>query len=170
MATTLWQALVLAVDGPRVDIKVTAVHPDSGRFLASPVFALRLLYEHASDVSTDFQFIPKGPLGELDIDDVHSEDWAALHAQDHIALVQVEVPGSDALDERAARRRVASDLVKAGLRPDEKRWQEAFDAQWRHLWRDIDALPCAHYRIRATDPKWVAHLKVGDCWRSAAWA
>jgi len=145
------------------------VHPDSGPFPGSPVFALRLLYECANDVSADFSNIPKGPLGELDIDDVHSEEWGLTHAADHFASVEVEIPGSNALDEREARRRVASALVSAGLRPDERRWQPAFDAQWRHLWSEVEALPRARYRIVATDPKWVAHLKVGDRWRSAAW-
>lgn len=169
MATTLWIASVAGLEGARADLELIAVHPDSGRFKASAPFVLRLLYEHANDVAPDLSYIPKGPLGALDIDEVHSEEWVTLQAPNYIAEVRVELRDSDAMDEREARRKVASTLVSAGLRQDEKRWKPAFEAEWRRLWSDVGALPRARYRVTATDSKWLAHLAVGDRWRSAAW-
>jgi hypothetical protein len=166
----LWNVEVLSLSGAIVELGVRVAHPDAGPFPRSPVFALRVLFEDSQALGDDFEDVPKGPLGELSGDDVRDEDWAAAHAGEFIAALEVTTQGPAQVDDGFARQRVTQILRSAGLHPEEPRWEEAFDAEWRRFWKDPAVLPYAVYRITATDAKCLAHLMVGARWGSAAWA
>lgn len=166
---TLWNVEVLSVSDRVAELGIRVAHPDAGPFPRSPVFALRVLHEDSQAVGPAFEDIPKGPLGELSGDDVRDEAWAAAHANDYIAHVDLTATGPAAMTDKIARQQVTQTLLAAGLNANDAGWQAAFDAEWRRLWSSSE-LPYATYRITTTDPKWLTHLSVGQRWRSAAWA
>ncbi|WP_437727117.1 hypothetical protein [Sorangium sp. So ce861] len=169
--SSLWSAEILAKDGRVVDVRVRQIHPDSGPFVASKVFALRLLYDEAYGYRPGLVREARGPLGQA-IALEHTMDAAhmATHVDRFIERVEVQGAGEPPLDLESARAQVDRDLLSRGIRREEETaWNDAWDNAWRAFWRDGERLPTATYRITVSEPRWLAHLAVGQTWESAAY-
>ncbi|XXY47652.1 hypothetical protein WME91_47375 [Sorangium sp. So ce269] len=150
-----------------VDVRVRPTHPDSGPFVASKVFALRLLYDEAYSYGPGLVREARGPLGEaIALDHTFDEAYMATHVDRFIEHVEIHGASGPPLDLQSARAQVDRDLLSRGIRrDDETAWNDA----WQTFWRDGERLPAATYRITVTEPRWIRHLAVGQTWESAAY-
>lgn len=165
----LWQARVIDLAGDTARIEVRQAHPDAGAFPDSHAFALRLLHEQAWSFDDSFSYRGDAPLGEnVDNKQVYDEAWLAANVHRFIAGVTSE-GDAGTIDERAAVRATADRLGLSTdldeLSDDERaRFDEAYEA----FWQDPTAMPARTYRITVTEPRFLAHLKPGTTWSSAA--
>ncbi|GAB2805942.1 hypothetical protein [Streptomyces daliensis] len=153
--SSLWNAKVEAVDGARVTLRLTAVHPDAGDPPESAVFALRLLVdglERAADA----------PAAAARLDSLSTPEGAGQAVADVSVTERRNLP----FDERAAKHAIKTELRERGQDPAET--SDAFQARWRDLWEDPRQAPSARLTVHLRDAGAVAGLKPGHAWESAA--
>ncbi|HHG84357.1 MAG TPA: hypothetical protein ENJ82_06395, partial [Bacteroidetes bacterium] len=89
----LWNVTVLKVEGAEATLSLRMAHPDAGEFSTAKSFGLRLLYEQAWDLGSQFQYQALGPLGEA-IQESNIYDDAWLFSQQAQFIAQFEQTGS----------------------------------------------------------------------------
>jgi hypothetical protein len=171
--STLWDAEVISKNGTHVDVRVRACHPDSGEFDESKRFAFRLLYDEA------FEYEPppssartaRGPLGEeIHLDQTFDDRFLDQNVDRFIVALEVTDARNGPVDEQAVRASIDRELLDLGVRRDDREaWDNAWSEHWTDFWNDPLRTPTATYKIEVTDPRWIAHLKVGQRWDSAAY-
>jgi hypothetical protein len=145
MGAELFSVSVEEVSGSTCVLRVTAIHPDAGPPNASFVFVFCLIvdpcigFEFNSDES-----VQRSPLArEVSLDDYLDSELLKSNARGFVARVEV----------------VSRD---AGSPPPSDR------SAWRSYWREGDR-PAVQLRVTATDPAWLAHLRTGMRYATAAW-
>jgi hypothetical protein len=169
--SSLWSARVLTKDNRRIVVELRAIHPDSGEFLATKRFALRLLYDEAYRYGPGSVREPTGPLGEaIALEQTFDDAFLDSNADRFIERVALGNVRNAPLDVEALRDRFDSEVAGGGVRRDDRAaWSAAWDARWDAFWTDPANLPAATYTIDVTDPRWIAHLDVASQWDSAAY-
>lgn len=168
---TLWKAKVLALEENQVRLQIRQVHPDAGPFASTRQFALRLLHEQALGFNEDFQNVALGPLGDaISEDQVYDEDWMGGEAKNYVPEVSLIESSGPALSEPE----VMNMLLKKIFPHQDPKFLSPADLQkvekaYSEFWSQEDQLPWATYLIRVSDPRWIAHLKKGQSWNSAAY-
>ena len=144
----LYQVEVSAVDGSEVELVITIVHPDIARVYTSHTFVFSLLADPLRESPWD-----KEPC-------VLGSPLAARLGTDRRA--------PDEEVERIANGIVRSARITAEhLHPPPDPWSDR-DAS-RAFW-DGDERPVVHMRVTVSHPAWLAHLRPGMHWRSAAYS
>jgi hypothetical protein len=158
--SSLWRVRVAHVSGGTVELALSAMHPDAGEPPASAAFALRLL----ADTDPERLEREAGPGAYW--------DRAVLDRYAGRVVAGVSVGGRRNLpfDEEAARRPIERALRERGLDPaDGAAGQDAFLAEWAALWKDPARVPSAVLTVRLADPSWLAGLREGREWETAAY-
>jgi hypothetical protein len=168
--SALWSARVLGKDNRRIVIELRAIHPDSGEFLSSKRFALRVLYDEAYGYGSDMALKSRGPLGDaITLDQTFDDAFLDGNVDRFVERVTVNVQ-KPRLDEDQLRDRLDREVAGRGIRRDDQEaWNTAWNELWDAFWDERANLPVATYTIDVTDPKWLAHLNVGITWESAAY-
>jgi hypothetical protein len=168
--SALWSARVLAKDNRRLVVELRAIHPDSGDFLTSKRFALRLLYDEAYGYGPGSVRESRGPLGDaIALEQTFDDTFLDASVDRFVERVGVNVR-TPRLDVEALRDRLDHEVAGRGIRrEDSAAWHAAWDELWDAFWADPEDLPVATYTVDVTDPKWIAHLTVGTRWESAAY-
>jgi len=170
MASTLWKVEVFKLAGDTVRLAVTLLHPDAGPFQTEKAFAIRMLFEQATEMNDDFERVARGPLGTaIDVEQVHDDAYLAAHVGDFISKVEVSNVQNEGLDRDKARAAVDKALAAEGKKKSDPGYAELQEERLESFWADAKNLPTAVYTIQVTDGKWLQHLKPGQTWGSAAY-
>lgn len=165
----LWSIAILDKAHDWVTVEVRQAHPDVGVFPESRAFALRLLHEQAWELDSGFHYQALAPLGAAcDARQVLDETWLEANVDRFIDEIVADDPTAAPLDEATATRLVADHL---GLGDPERltdEERERFDDAYHELWSDRSRLPARRYRIKVTDPAYLAHIASGARWSSSA--
>lgn len=158
--SSLWRMRVAKVEGNEITLVLQAIHPDAGSIPSSKVFALRLL----ADMVPDRLNREEGDQAYWD------EALMARKAEQVIASVEISELRNVPFAEEAAKRRVESGLRATGLSPnDEAAWRSAYSRAWHDLWSDPGQVPSATFSIRLTERSWLAGIRPGAKWETAAY-
>ena len=141
----LYSVFIQDVTGEYVDMDVVVIHPDAGPVSTGPCFALMLLYDPIDEYNYgDEDRVKDSPLAqEMDLD----------------GYLNPEVIKSQALGFIST-----TELVREHHHPPPA-WG---DPSYQELW-DSDERPEATLRITPTHPAWIAHLREGMSWETAAY-
>lgn len=169
--SALWSAEVIAKNNRRATLEVRAIHPDSGEFSDSRVFAFRLIYDPAYRYGPGLVRQATGPLGEaVSLEQTFDDAFLGARVDRFIAHVTVSDVRNAPLDVEALRADIDRELSARGVRRDDgAAWSNAWQDLWDAFWDDPARLPAATYEIEVTEPRWIAHLAPGDRWESAAY-
>lgn len=143
MATQLFRVKVLENAGNTAIFRLQIISGEQPDFYASKSFALMLLYDPiVSERVTD------APLAEhVTFDDTLDAAWVNAHGDDYIRSTRL-------FDVKNHPRTVDLSALSA--------------KQQREFWKSNRA-PQASLEVVVTDPRWLAHLKAGDQWETAAY-
>jgi hypothetical protein len=171
MGTTLWHVKVSKVEGDTVRLAVNVADADAGPFEKGNAFVLRMLFEPATELDDDYRKKALGPLGEaLDDDKIYDDDWLAKNGGKFLKSVELTNVVNADVDRASSQAKIEKALVAEGKKKRSKGFDELVNERLRDFWSNPKNLPSAVYVIRATDKKWLAHLKPGMKWNSAAFA
>jgi hypothetical protein len=138
----LFHVKVIDVAGTRAVLALRIISAEQPAFYTGKSFALMLLYDPIVDGSVE-----GAPLGgALRFDDAMDADWLYEHLDDYIEYA--------VLDD------VKNQPVTVDL--------EAMSAKQRRTFYQSKRAPSARFEIVATQPAWLAHLREGMAWDSAA--
>lgn len=168
--SALWSARALRKSDRRIVLELRAIHPDSGEFSTAKPFALRLLYDEAYGYGPGSVLQSRGPLGEaVLLDQTFNDAFMAAHVDQYVEQVAAEVH-KPRLDPAALSARIDQEVADRGVRREApEAFAAAREARWKAFWAEPANLPHATYTIDVTDPRWLAHLSVGQAWDSAAY-
>ena len=146
LMSDLYHVEVSRVEDDEADLRVTVVHPDAGPVRPHATFALRLIWDPTDEYSYGQEFaVRHSPLArEMDVDDYLDEAFIDAQAQGFIAQV---------------------DLISEEDHPPPRWDDEDYEAFW-----DSDRRASATIRVKATHPGWLAHLREGMRWETAAYS
>jgi hypothetical protein len=171
MGTVLWRVRVFKLAGDTVRLAVKVANADAGAFETGHAFVLRMLYDEATDLDDDYQRRALGPLGSaITEDQIYDDRWLAAHGPEFIKSVELANVVNGETSRESSEAFIEKQLIAEGKKPDDDGWQEQFRERLVKFWRDPKNTPSAVYIIRVTDGKWLAHLKPGQKWDSAAFA
>ena len=158
--SSLWRVRVAKAHGDEIVLALQAIHPDAGAVPSSKVFVLRLLADMAPE-----------RLGREEGDQAYWDDaLMARKAEQVIESVEISELRNFPFDEDAAKRRVEEGLRAKGLSPDDQdAWLSAYGQAWHHLWSDPGLVPSATLTIRLADRSWLAEVRPGTEWETAAY-
>lgn len=170
--SSLWQVEVIDKHKDQVRLDVQSIHTDADDFTDSKAFALLLLADSAFDLNDDGEYVPNSDLGSDLSPDFYEEDEEKLPkiASKYIASVEVSNVKNSPFDEGAVKQRINQQLKEKGIAKGTQAWEQAFSEQWSAFWSKPGNRPSSTYTIRVTEPRWIAHLKPGKAWESAAYA
>ncbi|MCB9570425.1 MAG: hypothetical protein H6710_24965 [Myxococcales bacterium] len=139
---------VLDVAGPEVELRVTIIHPDIRQVRTSATFAFSLL-----------------------VDPLRERPWcdeAGVQGSPLAARVGADRrPDDDDVTRLACGFVRAVTMTSQHLHPPPCAWDEP--ERWRAFWEGEER-PAVNLRLRASHPAWLAHLRVGMRWQSAAYS
>ena len=144
MSTDLYRIRVLALDPElrKVTFRVFLVYYDWSGVPTDASFFLRILWDKA-----DTRFGGGGPLGEeVDVDRYLDESWVDANTKRFV--------------ERVTRLSLRNDPIPAGKQPP----TFVYDG-----YTDEDLLTQGDYEVIVTDPRWLAHLEVGQMWQTTSY-
>jgi hypothetical protein len=168
MSTTLWHVEVFKIAGDTVRLAVRVNNADSGPFETNNRFVLRILFDQATE-SRNYKIVPVGPLGEvIDEDKIFDDEWLDEHASEFIKSVEVSNVVNGDVSRASSQAKIEAALIADGKKKDEAGWKELVGERMKAFWAEPKNLPSAVYTIHVTDEKWLAHLKPGQKWGSAA--
>jgi hypothetical protein len=169
MGTTLWHVEVAKQARDTVRLAVRVADADAGPFETTDAFVLRMLYEPATGLDHKYQPIAFGPLGDaITEDQIYDDDWLAQHGGEFLKSVELTNVVNGDVDRASSQARIEKALVAEGKKRRSKGWDALVLERMKRFWSDPKNLPSAVYVIQATDEKWLAHLKPGQKWNSAA--
>ncbi len=144
MSTDLYRVRVLDLDPTqnKVTFRVFLVYYDWSGVPTDPSFFFRILWDEA-----DARFGGGGPLGE-EVDVRHYLDEAWVNANTYRFV------------ERVTRLSLRNDPLPPGKSPP----TFVYDG-----YSNEDALTQGDYEVIVTDPRWLAHLKVGQTWQTTSY-
>ena len=144
MSTDLYRVRVLDLDPTqrKVTFRVFLVYYDWSGVPTDPSFFFRILWDEA-----DARFGGGGPLGE-EVDVRHYLDEAWVNANTHRFV------------ERVTRLSLRNDPLPPGKSPP----TFVYDG-----YSNEDSLTQGDYEVIVTDPRWLAHLKVGQTWQTTSY-
>ncbi|MFN8286723.1 MAG: pentapeptide repeat-containing protein [Chitinophagales bacterium] len=169
--SSLWNVSVINKGKDWVDLAVSLDHPDAGAFPEDPTFALCLLTQEAYGFDSKYNYIPTSALGEqIPHDRSYQPHDLEERVKEFIVKTTIYETQNCPFDEYEAHRRTDEEVVALGFTKDSQEWENAWQDKWRDFWSNPNNLPSAKYRIWVTDPKWIAHLTVGQSFDSAAYS
>jgi hypothetical protein len=143
MATSLFHVKVAEVRDTRVVLNLRIITGEQPDFDSGPGFALMLLYDPIVK-----KLVSDAPLGrEFTAEDTRDSEWVDEHMDEYIL--------SDSLED-VKNLPITEDLESMSLK------------QRRDFFKSSRA-PTARFHITVTRPEWVAHLRKGMEWDSAAY-
>jgi hypothetical protein len=169
MGTTLWHVEVVKLAGDTVRLAVRVADADAGPFETGNAFVLRMLYEPATGLDSNYKDTAFGPLGEaIEEDQIYDDDWLAKHGAEFLRSVELADVVNGDVDRASSQARIEKALIAEGKKRRSKGWDELVLERMKRFWSDPKNLPSAVYVIQTTNEKWLAHLKRGQKWNSAA--
>lgn len=142
MATDLFHVKVNDISDTRLVLALRIVTGEQPDFYSGKSFALMLLYDPIIN-----KIVSDAPLGrEVSFDETMNAEWLYDHVDDYIQSAVLE--------------EVRNQPVTADL-------QAMSPKQRRDFFRSSRA-PSARFEITVTQPEWLAHLRKGMEWDSAA--
>jgi hypothetical protein len=171
MSTALWHVEVISRAGDTAQLAVRVANADAGPFMTDKAFVLRMLYEPAAELNTDYQRIALGPLGSaIDDDTIDDDGWLAAHGDEFIKSIELDRVVNGDVTRETSRAKIEQGLISEGRQRGNPDWEELVLERMKQFWSEPKNLPSAIYIIRATNEKWLAHLTPGQRWSSAAYA
>lgn len=141
----LYDVSVATVTDKYVELDVTVVHPDAGGVSEGLCFALSLLADPLDEyVCGREEHVRNSPLfDEIDLDSYLSEEFIRSNARGFVA---------------------SSKIVESENHPPPYWGDDNYDSFWQG-----DESSWARLRITPTHPGWIAHLREGMSWDTAAY-
>lgn len=141
----LYSVSVHEVTDDYVELDVSVVHPDAGGVSEGVCFALSLVADPLDAYNYGREeHVKSSPLfSEIDLDSYLSEDFIRSNARGFIA---------------------ASEIVREENHPPPYWGDENYESFW-----EGDEVSWARLRITPTHPGWIAHLREGMSWDTAAY-
>ena len=143
MATYLFHVKVNEVSDTQVVLKLRIITGEQPNFCSGPSFALMLLYD-----PIDIGMVRDAPLGrQVTLEDLMNVDWLDEHVDEYIRSTALGAVKNHP---------VTTDL--AAMSPK----------QWRDFFKSSRA-PSALFEVTVTRSEWLAHLRTGMEWDTAAY-
>lgn len=167
----MWNVSVINKGKKWIDLEVVLAHPDAGSFAEDPVLALEYLTSEAYGYDSDYNNIPKCPLGEaIDFKESYLPSSLEPRVDEFIENVVIYEAHNVPFEESEAHEKVDQQVLDSGIDRDDDDWDEAWEDLWRDFWDDKSNLPWARYRIWVTDEKWIEHLTIGQAFDTASFS
>lgn len=166
----MWSVEVVNRGERWVDLCVRQRHPDAGAMPEDKQFALSLLLNEAYGYDDKWQRRATSPLGEqFPIDRYWDAEVVAQRQDEFIESVRIYRQVNAPFNEKAAHAAVDRKVLEKGIERDGDDWEDEWTSEWNAWWAADDGPPIATYRIVVTDPRWLAHLTLGQSFDSAAY-
>lgn len=143
MATHLFHVKVTAVTGDRLSLELRIISAEQPAFPSGPSFALMLLYDPIIN-----EVVRDAPLAaKVTFDDTLCVEWLDMHVDEYIRATSLD---------QVRNQPIAADLERMSPK------------QARDFFKSAKA-PSARFSVTVTRPEWIAHLRKGMEWNTAAY-